>query len=53
MEFSEIEIEGQKYFMRSKHDSLASKMFAVLRIKQPSNLLSEEQIIEYIEKFRN
>ena len=53
MEFSEIEIEYQKYFMRSKHDSLASKMFAVLRIKQPSNLLSEEQIIEYIEKFRN
>ncbi|MCK4359462.1 MAG: IS1634 family transposase [Candidatus Cloacimonetes bacterium] len=47
--FSEIEIEGQKYFMKGKHNSLASKIFAVLKIKQPLNLLSEEQTIEYME----
>jgi len=52
MEFSEIEIEGQKYFMKSKHNSLASKIFAVLRIKQPMNLMSDEQTIKYMEKFK-
>ena len=49
MEFSEIEIEEQKYFLKGKHNSLASKIFAVLKIKQPLNLLSEEQTIEYME----
>ncbi|MBC8527017.1 MAG: IS1634 family transposase [Candidatus Cloacimonetes bacterium] len=53
MEFSEIEIEGQKYFMKSNHNALASKIFAVLRIKQPLNLMSEEQTREYMEKFKN
>ncbi len=53
MEFSEIEIEGQKYFLKGKHNSLTSKIFAVLKIKQPSNLMSNEQTIEYMEKFKN
>lgn len=53
MEFSEIEIEYQKYFMKSKHNSLASKIFAVLKIKQPSNLMSYEQTTKYMEKFKN
>ena len=53
MEFSEIEIEGQKYFMKSKHNSLASKIFAILKIKQPSNLMSKKQTTEYMEKFKN
>lgn len=53
MEFSEIEIEGQKYFLKGKHNSLASKIFAILRIKQPSNLMSNEQTTEYLEKFKN
>ncbi|HHE38530.1 MAG TPA: IS1634 family transposase, partial [Candidatus Cloacimonetes bacterium] len=53
MEFSEIVIEGQKYFMKSKHNSLASKIFAVLKIKQPSNLMSNKQTTEYMAKFKN
>jgi len=53
MEFSEIEIEGQKYFLKGKHNSLASKIFAVLKIKQPANLMSNEQTTEYMEKFKN
>ena len=71
MEFSEIEIEWQKYFMKSsprgimqsikieyfipqgKHNSLASKIFAVLKIKQPSNLMPKEQTTKYMEKFKN
>jgi len=53
MEFSEIEIEGQKYFLKSKRNSLASKIFAVLKIKQPSNLMSKEQTTKYMEKFKN
>lgn len=53
MEFSEIEIEGQKYFMKSKHNSLASKIFAILKIKQPLNLMAKEQTMEYMEKNKN
>lgn len=53
MEFSEIEIEGQEYFLKGKHNSLASKIFAILKIKQPSNLMSKEQTTEYMEKFKN
>ncbi len=52
MEFSKIDIEGQKYYMKGKHNSLSSKIFAVLKIKQPLNLLSEEQTIEYMEGLR-
>ena len=52
MEFSEIEIEGRKYFMKGKHNSLASRIFAVLRIKQPVNLMSEEQTREYMDTFK-
>lgn len=53
MEFSEIEIEGQEYFLKGKHNSLASKIFAILKIKQPSNLMSKEQTTGYMEKFKN
>ncbi|MCD6455821.1 MAG: IS1634 family transposase [Methanophagales archaeon] len=53
MEFSEIEIEGQKYFLKGKHNTLASKIFAILRIKQPLNLMSNEQTTEYMAKFKN
>lgn len=53
MEFSEIEIEGQKYFLKGKHNSLASKIFAILKIKQPLNLMSNEQTKKYMEKFKN
>ena len=52
MEFSEVEIEGQKYFLKGKHNSLASKIFAALKIKQPLNLMAEEQALEYIQKIR-
>lgn len=48
LEFSEIEIENQKYYLKGKHNSLASKILSVLKIKQPTKLLTNEQVIEYL-----
>ncbi len=48
LEFSKIEIEGRTFYMKSKCQSLASKIMDLLRIKQPGNLLNEEQIIDYM-----
>jgi len=48
LEFSEIEIEKQKYYLKGKHINLASKILAVLKIKQPVKLLTEEQVTEYL-----
>lgn len=48
LEFSKIEIENQIFYMKSKCQSLASKIMECLRIKKPSNLLSESQMIDYM-----
>lgn len=48
VEFSEVEIEGEKYYLKGKQAKLASDIFALLRIKQPRHLLSKEEAIEYI-----
>jgi len=48
LEFSEIDVEGNKFFMKGKHDRLASNILALLRIKQPGNLLSEKEIKIYV-----
>jgi len=48
LEFSEIEIEKEKYYLKGKQKNLASKILAVLKIKQPIKLLTNEQVIEYL-----
>ncbi len=48
LEFTEIEIEKEKYYMKGKHINLASKILSVLKIKQPNKLLTNEQVIEYL-----
>jgi transposase len=48
LEFSEIEIEGRRYFMKGKHEKLASKILAMLKINQPPNLLPVKDVDKYI-----
>lgn len=48
MEFSVLEIENEPYYLKGKHRSLASKIFSILRLKQPTNIMGEEQAMEYI-----
>jgi transposase len=48
MEFSVLEIENEPYYLKGKHHSLASKIFSLLRLKQPPNIMGEQQAMEYI-----
>jgi len=48
MEFSEIEIEGERLFMRSKNENLGSKIFELLKIKMPKNIQSQQQVADYL-----
>jgi len=48
LEFSEIEIEKGKYYLKGKQINLASEILSVLKIKQPAKLLTDEQVIEYL-----
>jgi transposase len=48
MEFSVLEIEDELYYLKGKHLSLASTIFALLRLKQPTNIMGEQQALEYI-----
>jgi transposase len=48
VEFSEIEIENEKYYLKGKHNQLASEIFSMFRIQQPGNLLTAKQATEYM-----
>jgi transposase len=48
MEFSVLDIENDPYYLKGKHLPLASKIFSVLRLKQPTNIMGEQQAMEYI-----
>ena len=48
LELSEIEIEGQSYYMRSGYKSLGAQIFSMLRLKLPPNLLDKEKITDYL-----
>lgn len=49
LEFSKISIEEQIFYLKSNHEKLASNILSLLKIKQPSNLLSEEKVLEYMQ----
>jgi transposase len=48
MEFSLLDIEDDPYYLKGKHVALASKIFALLRLKQPPNMMDEQQAREYV-----
>jgi transposase len=48
MEFSVLEIEDDPYYLKGKHLALASKIFSLLRLKQPPNMMGEQQALEYV-----
>ena len=51
MEISEVKVEGEKVFLKSKHNSLASKIFAVLKINNLKNVSSPEDIQSWYSQF--
>lgn len=48
MEFSVLDIENEPYYLKGTHLSLASKIFSLLRLKQPTNIMGEQQAREYM-----
>jgi len=48
MEVSQIEVDGEQFYLRSNHDKLASTIFKNLRINLPPNILPQKKMIEYI-----
>ena len=48
MEFSVLDIENEPYYLKGKHLSLASQIFSALRLKRPTNIMGEQQAMEYI-----
>jgi transposase len=48
MEFSVLEIEDEPYYLKGKHLPLASKIFSVLRLKHPTNIMGEQPALEYM-----
>lgn len=51
MEVSELDIEGERAFLKGKHKGLASKIFAVLKINNLKNISSLEDIKEWYSEF--
>jgi hypothetical protein len=42
LQFSEIEIEGQRFYVRSKVEDLAAKILRIFKIKIPANITSPD-----------
>jgi transposase len=50
MQCSELEIEDEPHYLRGKHESLASQIFAVLKVKQPINIMTKQQWGDYLKQ---
>jgi len=48
LELSEIEIEGQTYYLRSNYRALGSRIFSLLKIKQLPNIIEKDKIMAYL-----
>jgi hypothetical protein len=48
MQCRELAIEEERYYLRGKHQPLASQIFGVLKLKQPINLMNTTQWGEYL-----
>jgi len=44
----ETDISGKRYYLKAKYDPLASKMFEILKIKTLKNIVSEQEIKDYL-----
>ncbi len=47
-ELSEIEIEGQSYYLRSNYKVLGAKIFSLLKLRQLPNIICKEKISSYL-----
>jgi transposase len=50
MQCSELEIEDESHYLRGKHEPLASQIFAVLKMKQPINIMNKKQWMDYLKQ---
>jgi transposase len=48
MQCSELDIEHELYYLRGTHQPLASHIFAVLKMKQPINIMNKHQWGDYL-----
>ncbi|GAB6888706.1 hypothetical protein JCM13304A_22050 [Desulfothermus okinawensis JCM 13304] len=44
----ETDINGKKYYLKSKYNRLASKMFDIFKIKTMKNIMSEQDMRKYL-----
>jgi len=51
MQWSELSIENERFYLKGKHDKLASEIFAILKMKQPVHLMNEEQCKDYRKRY--
>ncbi len=49
--FTEFTVEDEKFYLRNEHQKLASKILAILKIKQPDNIQSYNQIENYMKQY--
>jgi transposase len=50
MQCSELDIEDEPHYLRGKHQPLASQIFAVLKVKQPNNIMKKQQWEDYLKQ---
>lgn len=51
MELSLLSIQGEEFYLKSKHQPLASSIFDLLKIKLPNNLSSKEDFKKFYELY--
>lgn len=51
MQCSELSIEGERFFLKGKHEPLASKICGLLKMKQPVHLMTEPQWQTYLNRY--
>lgn len=51
LEFNKVKIENEDLYLRNKHMKLASDIMAVLKLKQPQNLFSKQEVENYMNQF--
>jgi transposase len=50
MQCSELDIEDEAHYLRGKHNPLASQIFALLKVKQPINIMNKKQWGDYLKQ---
>ena len=50
MQVSQLEVENETYYLKGKHQSLASQIFALLKMKQPLSVCNNTQWTHYLKQ---